>query len=181
MTYHVSQVGSRPRWAPATISARPMSAMFEGGKMRRLICLLAALATSVLFAQAALAAPQTLRYTTRLSSSHSVDAPPTSSTQTSPGDVFLFTYQAFSGRRTVGQVAGACTAITATQGPCSVTLLLRGRGTIQFAGAVPFSPTVTKHEAVVGGTGEFTGARGAVTVRPLNPHDTADALTIRLL
>jgi hypothetical protein len=93
----------------------------------------------------------------------------------SAGDSFIFEEQVFDqSHMRVGRDSVACTNRIRSVG-CNGTLFVTGRGTITIDSAT-YGPNVF---AVVGGTGEFFGARGELHVR--NTSDTTSRLTFFLM
>jgi hypothetical protein len=94
----------------------------------------------------------------------------------SPGDYGVFRDAVFTtGGVRVGTIDAQCIAAYSDQ--CSGSIRLPGRGQITFAGITPLGID-PDHYAITGGTGQFTGVGGALTIEFPN-FDTA-RLTLTL-
>jgi hypothetical protein len=102
----------------------------------------------------------TLKLTSKLDQASAVDNPPTGR---SAGDVFVFTEKLFDARgKQVGTDAATCTQLFDQRSLCNgVYSLAKGQVMVQL---VQPGPTGTYSQAIVGGTGAYSAARGTVTV-----------------
>jgi allene oxide cyclase len=95
----------------------------------------------------------------------------------SAGDAFTFTGTLVGQRN--GTEQGSCTFVTATTAHCSISAFFPD-GQLTFNGALPFDQTDFQIP-LTGGTGEFSRARGFVTVHVTNASGTVDDLVIHIL
>jgi hypothetical protein len=81
----------------------------------------------------------------------------------SAGDVLVFTEKLFNrGGKQVGTDAATCTRLFDQRSLCTGAYVFR-KGQVMVQLVQP-GPTGTYTQAIVGGTGAYTGARGTVTV-----------------
>jgi hypothetical protein len=102
-----------------------------------------------------------------------VDNPPSGP---SAGDAFTFT-GTLAGQRN-GTEQGSCTFVTTTKTQCSISAFFAD-GELVFDGALPFDQT-DFDVPLVGGTGEFSRARGYVAVHVTNATGTVDDLVMHI-
>ena len=100
------------------------------------------------------------------------------------GDAFVFSGSLYewAGRKRgerVGRFEVHIVATSARGGYQTGVAFLPG-GQIVLAGFTPFSDVSIERQAAIGGTGQYAGARGFITVRGL-PGDDNSAVTLRLL
>lgn len=72
----------------------------------------------------------------------------------------------------VGIDNGLCSAFSKAYLTCDVEVTIFGRGRLEFQGTYAFNPTSLLKYAVIGGTGEFAGARGQALVKVKNQTTT---------
>ena len=102
----------------------------------------------------------------------------------SHGDQLIFADDLLRGGRTVGEDGRTCTIVRLQAGPrvtvhCTATLHLDGQGQIAAQGLLVFSgtePPKSYSLPVVGGTGDFKGARGEVRVDEVTEHEDRYAI-----
>jgi hypothetical protein len=94
----------------------------------------------------------------------------------SAGDAFTFTGTLVGQRN--GTEQGSCTFVTATRAQCSISAFFAD-GQLVFNGALPFDQTDFQIP-LTGGTGEFSRARGFVTVHVTNATGTVDDLVMHI-
>jgi len=94
----------------------------------------------------------------------------------SAGDAFTFTGTLVGQRR--GTEQGSCTFVTTTRTQCSISAFFAD-GELVFDGALPFDETDFQ-VPLTGGTGEFSRARGFVTVHVTNATGTVDDLVMHI-
>ncbi len=141
-------------------------------------CLGLVAAFSELRASSAGTGPATIRVTSRVVQSSSIDI---GLRGRSPGDIQLAAAQVFNRRitpRAIGSYELVCTWVRGVSRSCRGTLLLP-RGSIVVAGTLRHRPLY--HLAVVGGTGLYDNARGTITVTRLGQRPTRDLLLVRLV
>jgi len=95
----------------------------------------------------------------------------------SAGDAFTFTGTLVGQRN--GTEQGSCTFVTATSAQCSISAFFAD-GQLVFNGTLPFDQTDFQIP-LTGGTGEFSRARGYVTVHVTNATGTVDDLVMHIL
>jgi hypothetical protein len=102
----------------------------------------------------------TLKLKSKVDRVSAVDNPPAGR---SAGDVVVFTEKLFDARgKQVGTDAATCTALFDQRALCNgVYILAKGQVMVQL---VQPGPTGTYSQAIVGGSGAYSGARGTVTV-----------------
>ncbi len=100
------------------------------------------------------------------------------------GDTLVFSEKLFHAGDRVGRAAVTCSVIDAGKSSirllCSATLTLRGHGDLNVHGKVVFREGSKRLPvlAVTGGTGDYTGATGTMTLRESNRTSRYDiALT----
>jgi hypothetical protein len=102
----------------------------------------------------------TIKATSKLDKATAVDNAPTGA---SAGDMLIFTEKLYNARgKQIGSDAATCTSLFDGTMLCNGTYKLPG-GRVMVQLLQP-GPTGTYDQAVVGGTGRFTGARGKVRV-----------------
>jgi hypothetical protein len=94
----------------------------------------------------------------------------------SAGDAFTFTGTLVGQRN--GTEQGNCTFVTATRAQCSISAFFAD-GQLVFNGTLPFDQTDFQIP-LTGGTGEFSRARGFVTVHVTNATGTVDDLVMHI-
>jgi hypothetical protein len=116
----------------------------------------------------------TLTLTTKLDQANVVDNPPSGR---SAGDVVVFTEQLFDTHgRSAGTDAASCTALFDDRSLCTgVYVLKKGQVMVQL---VQPGPTGTYRQAIVGGTGDYEGARGTAVV--VQSAGKGDRITLRM-
>ncbi len=100
-----------------------------------------------------------------------------SQTQSKTG--FVVRDNDFSGTRRVGHDTLTCTVISKVKANCKLLLTLAG-GTLK--GTLPILFSKNQGAGVItGGTGSYSGAKGAVVYRNLNKQGTRTALVVTLV
>jgi hypothetical protein len=123
----------------------------------------ACVATAVLAPSAgAIAKPQTLRFTTKLTSLTPVPIAGQTSAAPTPGDYTVITDDYLLGGKVVGHDVVHCVLITLKESLCTIAVSLP-KGQIELQGIGPGGGTGHFTIAVVGGTGAYANARGTVT------------------
>ena len=169
--------------------------------MRRMLCLTLGLAACGALALSPLAAarggkrpahqahPKDFTVFAFSGPSKLVPASGTSPKKLSPGDVLIINdrltvpYARHGKYRIIGSDSGSCvfTRVSHRKGlaDCSVTAILP-KGSITTEGPITFrgNGLETAHLAIIGGTGKFRNAGGAVQVKP-SGHYTALTFTLR--
>jgi hypothetical protein len=115
----------------------------------------------------------TIKARSKIDQVHLVDNAPTGD---SPGDMLVFTEKLFNARgKQIGSDAATCVRLFDQTSLCTGTYKLRG-GQVMVQLVQP-GPTGIYDQAVVGGTGRFTGVRGKVTV---DQRPDGDRFTFKL-
>jgi hypothetical protein len=115
----------------------------------------------------------TIKASSKLDQVQAVDNAPTGA---SAGDMLVFTEQLFNSRgKRIGSDAATCVRLFDATSLCTGAYRLPG-GSVMVQLLQP-GPTGTYDQAVVGGTGRFTGVRGKVTVAQ---KPSGDRFTFRL-
>jgi allene oxide cyclase-like protein len=108
-----------------------------------------------------------------------VDLPPRGP---SPGDEFITADDVVDGSgKTIGHTNGSCVLTSVVHGyyQCTQTVYLRNGSVELVIGARGGASVFTL--AVVGGTGQWAGARGEATLQALDPNANRSTLTLRLI